>query len=434
MIELRKYQEKISSEACNMLKTKMITYLSMEVRTGKTITALNAAKLYGAKSILFLTKKKAIEGIVNDTLHFPELTVIVINYESVHKRPGIYDLIIVDEAHSMGAYPKPSKRAKDLKEVCKNKPIIFLSGTPSPESYSQLFHQFWISSFSPWKEHKNFYSWARVFVEVKKRYLYGREINDYSNARQELIDPVKEKYFIDYTQLEAGFDVKIEESVLKVPMSDFKRDAIKTLTRDRILTFGNDTIIADTAVKLQSKIHQICSGTVKVERFKSKTNSEGQTEIVQYSESLILDITKAVFIKSNFHDQRIAIYYKFIGEKLALQQVFGENSTEIPEEFQSGLKSVFLGQFQSAREGIRLDQADAMVMYNIDFSFLSYEQTRNRFISKERTKQAKLYWIFTEGGIEEKIYQSVLNKQDYTNYYFKRDYGIKNSKQNQEKT
>lgn len=48
--------------------------------------------------------------------------------------------------------------------------------------------------------------------------------------------------------------------------------------------------------------------------------------------------------------------------------------------------------------------------------------------SKERSKEALLYWIFAKGGIEEKIYQRVINKQDYTLSYFRKDYGIKPEK------
>jgi hypothetical protein len=63
-------------------------------------------------------------------------------------------------------------------------------------------------------------------------------------------------------------------------------------------------------------------------------------------------------------------------------------------------------------------------MYNIDFSAVSYWQSRARLQTKDRVKAAKVYWIFSEGGIESKIYQAVQNKKDYTLNYFKKDYKI----------
>ena len=117
----------------------------MEVRTGKTLTALGICQNLNCNNVLFVTKKKAISSIVSDyKMLDPNYYLEVINYESLHKitrKP--WDIIIVDEAHSLGAFPKPSKRAKNLKiltTLYKSK-VILLSGTPTPESYSQMYHQ-----------------------------------------------------------------------------------------------------------------------------------------------------------------------------------------------------------------------------------------------------------------------------------------------------
>ena len=40
-----------------------IVYIAAEVRTGKSLMALLTAKKFGAKKVLFLTKKKAIDSI-----------------------------------------------------------------------------------------------------------------------------------------------------------------------------------------------------------------------------------------------------------------------------------------------------------------------------------------------------------------------------------
>jgi hypothetical protein len=34
----------------------------------------------------------------------------------------------------------------------------------------------------------------------------------------------------------------------------------------------------------------------------------------------------------------------------------------------------------------------------------------------------EVYWIFARGGIEDKIYKTVLEKKDYTLAYFKKDF------------
>jgi superfamily II DNA or RNA helicase len=81
--KLRDYQQEIANKALNILQAKKIVYLNMEVRTGKTCTSLEVAKNYGAKKVLFLTKKKAIGSIESDYKSFGHTFKIqIINNES----------------------------------------------------------------------------------------------------------------------------------------------------------------------------------------------------------------------------------------------------------------------------------------------------------------------------------------------------------------
>ena len=103
-MELRPYQEKLSAEALGVLKSRGIVYLAMEVRTGKTLTALNTAQLFAAKRVLFLTKKKAMSSIQWDYDNFGfDYHLTIINDESLHLVNGEFDLIIHDEHHRFGA-------------------------------------------------------------------------------------------------------------------------------------------------------------------------------------------------------------------------------------------------------------------------------------------------------------------------------------------
>ena len=113
-MQLRDYQLTISEQANDLLRSFGIVYLAMQVRTGKTITALNTAKLYGAKKVLFVTKLKAISSILKDfeAIQKP-FDMYCINYESLHKCENDFDLIILDESHCLGQYPQPATK-KDL--------------------------------------------------------------------------------------------------------------------------------------------------------------------------------------------------------------------------------------------------------------------------------------------------------------------------------
>ena len=406
-MQLRDYQVDISEQAVQILKEFGLVYLAMQVRTGKTITSLHIASLMGARKVLFVTKKKAISSIQDDYDNSNCLYDIdIINYESVHKAMQDYSLIIIDEAHALGQYPIPSDRTKELKRICEGKPVIYLSGTPSPESYAQMYHQFWVSSFSPFKEYKNFYAWHKEYGIPAKKYVYNRELADYSKVKQERIQTEMAHLMLTYTQEEAGFESLVQEVILYVPMSDKVKWAIDRIKKDKLFrTKDGQVVLADTAVKEMQKIHQICSGSVKTE--------DGN--------AVIFDDTKASFIKERFKGQKIAIFYKYIAEGMQLRATFIDRIVDDPMAFNEAAgDAVFISQIQSGREGINLSTAEALVMYNIDFSAVSYWQSRARMQTKDRTEPSKVYWIFTTGGIEERIFGMVQNKKDFTLSHFKK--------------
>ena len=416
MVELRPYQIDIARRGVDILRRHGILYLAMEVRTGKTLTALHIAYEMGAKNVLFATKRKAISSIQDDyeACNFPYVLDIV-NYESLHKitpaQASDFDLVICDEAHCLGAYPKPSLRSTQMRKLVGHRPVIFLSGTPTPESYSQIYHQLYVSWNSPFPQ-SSFYKWAVDYVKVKIKHIHNRDHKDYSDADKDAIMSVCGHLFISFSQLDAGFDSHVEEDVLYVSMKEQTKRGIEMLMKNKVLKTSQGIVLADTAVKLMNKVHQMCSGTVIID------------QPIDDADRFAFDSTKADMIKDIFKGKKIAIFYKFQAELNMLQVAFAGRLVETPEEFNStGPEKVFVSQIQSGREGINLSSADALVMYNIDFSAVSYWQARARMQTKERKEPAKVYWIFSEGGIETKIYEAVSKKKDYTLTYFRKHFG-----------
>jgi hypothetical protein len=405
-MEFREYQKQIIEKGTQMLRRDGFLYLAMEVRTGKTLTSLGIAEKIGAENLLFITKKKAISSITDDLnkLCTPFVT-FVINYESLHKMPKIkWDFIIVDEAHSIGAFPKPSGRAKkvaDLIRKCRPR-VILMSGTPTPESYSQMYHQVYAIPRNPFSMFKNFYRFADKYVDKKQKIINGFMINDYSKGRMDIVKRMT-PHTINYSQAQAGFSSKIRERVLRVPMTSETYDYAKTLKKDRVLELDDNVVLADTPVKLMQKLHQMYSGTVKFE--------DGS--------STVLDHSKAIFIKSHFKGKKIGIFYKFKAELTALKDVFKEQLTTDLEEFKTTDKSIAL-QIVAGREGISLKEAKYLVYYNIDFSATSYWQSRDRMTTKERA-ESEIFWIFSQDGIEDRIYAAVSKKKSYTLSHFRKD-------------
>ena len=210
-------------------------------------------------------------------------------------------------------------------------------------------------------------------------------------------------YTISYSQKEAGFKTKTNEEVLKVKMNTITYMVIDKLKKDLVVEGKDHVILADTSVKLMSKLHQLFSGTVKFE--------EGG--------SMVLDYAKAEYIYFKFRNQKIGIFYKFKEELNALKSMYRDEICTDIKEFNETDKSIAL-QIVSGREGISLKKASALVYYNIDFSATSYWQSRDRMTTKDR-EYNKIYWVFAEGGIENEIYKTVIKKKDYTLSHFKKD-------------
>lgn len=402
-MELRQYQKELSAQGVEILRHKKIVYYCCEVRVGKTLTALNTAKLFGAKNVLFLTKKKAISSIQFDYDNFGfDFDLTIINDESLHLVEGAFDLIIHDEHHRFGAFPKPNKVAILFKKRYSKLPMIFLSGTPTPESHSQWFHQFWVSNHSPFKQYINFYKWAVDYVDIKQRNIGYAVIKDYSTANEGLIKRVLQNYILTFTQAQAGFTTSVKEMVLECEMQPITKLIIDRLKKDLVVKNAEGQIIlADTGVKLMQKVHQLSSGTCKFEDGSSK----------------VIDASKALFIHDKFEGVKIAIFYKFKEEYNALKSVYGNDLTNDVDEFDNSDKCIAL-QIVSGREGISLKNAKYLVYYNIDFSATSYWQSRDRLTTMQRQSN-EVFWIFSKGGIELDIYKTVLKKKDYTLKIFK---------------
>ena len=412
MKELRDYQINGAKHGESILRMYNILYMAWSVRTGKSATSMEVARLFGAKNVLFLTKKKAIPSITADyhDFNFSNYFVItIINNESMHKieNSSQYDLVIMDESHRHGSFPKPSSGAKDFKKRFGSKPLILLSGTPCPESFSQMYHQFWVSDYSPWSRYSNFYKWATDYVKPAQKRIGSFMYNDYSHGIEKKIMSDVSHIMITYTQEQAGFMSTIDEEIIHVKMKKQTYDLVDKLFSDRVVEGNKEVILADTAAKLMQKTHQLYSGTVKFES----------------GNAMVLDTSKADFIKSHFATSKIGIFYVFKAELHALLEVYGDELTTDIDKFNNGKFKVIALQTVSGREGISLKNADYLVFYNIMHSAVSYWQARDRMTTIDRLNN-KIYWIFSENGIEDKIYKVVKGKKKYTSNVFKKDYKL----------
>jgi hypothetical protein len=79
---------------------------------------------------------------------------------------------------------------------------LLLSGTPTPESFAQFFHQAWATGRGPWDGWKEFYAWHKDLGKSKTQWIAGREVKIYSDVKEAEVMAAMQPYIISFTQAE----------------------------------------------------------------------------------------------------------------------------------------------------------------------------------------------------------------------------------------
>ncbi len=409
MFELTDIQKEMVNKGINIISEYNILYLMFETQVGKTPTSLKIAEQF-SKDILFITKKKMLKEIPSYIEKFGiKANVTAISMDSIHKEKYVpCRVIIVDESHSFGAYPKPSLRQKALKRITGDNIVIFLSATPTPEKYSQIYHQLGVSIYSPFNKYKSFYKWADDYVQIKEKWINGIAMKCYDYAKVERINPYLDMFKLTLTKESAGFKhTEIKEHKITVPMEKAKV-IYDIVSKFDICTVNDKYIISgETAAKKMSKLHQLCGGTV----------------ITECGSTIPVDRSKIEYINKHFKNKKIAIYYKFDGERELIERYLQKEITKNVADFrEAGAETCFISQFQSGREGISLATADYLIFYNIPHSYLDYEQSRNRVTNMNRETQPQVVYLLSDLGLDKKILKTVQNKKQYTLNHFRKEF------------
>lgn len=385
------HQVDISSQALDILRKHMIVYLAMQERTGKTLTSILICEQTKCNNILVITKKKALVGWI-DTLskYKHNKTYECINYESLHKCTFKPDLVIIDEAHSnLGAYPKVGKMWKEVFKFTKGKPIIYLSATPSAQTYAQLYHQFKLSSWTPWIKYPSFYNWHKDYGIENIIYLGGRQLKQYNEVKSEKVMGDVEHLFISYTRTELGFEHEPNDILHYIDLSSEIKEYYNSLLKDRVATVAGTEVIADTVMALRTKLHQIEGSTLK-----------------QEDKNIFLSkIDKIDYILKTWGDSdNLVIFYQYQNELSLLKQTF---------------KSATILQGTSFAEGVDLSMYETCVVYSMDFSTAKYTQRRARQCNMKRDTPIDFHFLLVKGAISEQVYQTVaVNRTNFVDSYF----------------
>lgn len=367
--------------------------LAAEERTGKTGTFLYAIEKSQAQSCLILTKKAAIDDIKEQIEAFGcKKQYEVINYQSLHKiQNADPDVVVLDEFHqALCAYPKPSKTQKSVKNLCKDRIIIYVSATPFSESYSQCFHALDICSYSPFRKYKNFYQWFAHYGIPVERWIGGRKTTEYKLTKEALIKAKLSPYMVQITRKEIGFKHEPEDHVCKVELDEITKTRINLLRKHRILYLENgQEYVADSTMALMNGEYMLTGGGLMIDNEYQPLSNE-----------------KIRYIFEHFDDSKsMAIMAHFVGEQERLKKIFKE-----ADVFSS----------TSDAEGVDLSGYDKLIVYSMSYSTSKYVQRRCRQCNINRKKPIQVYYLLTD-YIDKEVYKSVaVKKKNFTKRVYER--------------
>jgi len=286
------------------LRSNWGAYLHWQERCGKSGAAIWAVENSKAKTCLIVTKKKAMEGWQESLDMFKvSKKYKVINYESLHKVVGEFDIVLIDEAHhAISSFPKPSLAWKRLFPFCKNKPLIYLSATGYAENLGLLYHQLKLMGPRSPLNYRSFYDFHRAYGVPDIAYTpTPRET--YKRYKDDLIlDRVK--HLFDYkTRSDVNIEHEPTSNRIEIELSDQSKELIKTWVKDKLLTIGDITIPNDSPGIARSVHYQLESSTVKGIGFLPSEE-------------------KINYIRENYDIDNIAVMAHFILERELLQKRF----------------------------------------------------------------------------------------------------------------
>lgn len=325
---------------------------------------------------------------------------MVINYELAWRRRELLKLkdftLMLDESSLI-----QNKNAKQTKFIMALKPknVILLSGTPTAGKYENLYTQIQLLG---WKISENLYNQHYVNWKWIETDGFFRKIVDMDNPYKN-VERLKQKireHGGDFVKTEEVFDLPEQTfTTVMVPTTKEYRKFIKT---GYVQMADGSELIGDQAFTKRLYARQLCGmySQAKLEAFK---------ELIQST------------------NDRVVVFYNFKAELAELQNILWDMNRPCSwvngdvkdlEAYEGAEGSVTLVQYQAGAMGLNLQKANKIIYFSLPERSDLFEQSKKR-IHRIGQDRPCFYWIMMcAASIEEQIYQTLLERKDYTDQLF----------------
>lgn len=322
----------------------------------------------------------------------------VINYDLLWRRPKLQALecfaLMFDESSLLqNATSKRTKAA--MKLAGKADTLVLLSGTPVDGKYERLWTQLRMLGWDI--DEKLFW---RQYVESETTMCEGFPITKVTGYKNEerLVRKMKE-LGCDFLKTDDVIDLPDQRFIrVDVPMSEYYRKFAKT---NVVVAFGRefvgDTVFGDLTAKRQLAA---AYSRAKLEAFGDLLDGTSKRLVVFYNFDVELEGLTAEL------EKRCRRYGVLNGKAHDLSPFFDTDD------------GVALIQYQSGAMGVNLQQADACVYFSPPLASSLFEQSKKRIHRVGQDKPCTYYELVSKGTVEDKIYDTLAMRRDYTEKLF----------------
>lgn len=415
-MKLFDYQEK----ALALTSDKDNSAFYYDMGLGKTFIGSERLRLYGERvNIIVCQKSKIKDWCEHFKEHYTDYAVFdltnkkdmqafmiypiykcigIINYELAYRREELRQLkdftMMLDESSMI-----KNETAKRTKFILSLKPshTILLSGTPTDGKYEFLYSQLRLLG---WKITKTAYYNRYIKTELRS---YGgpmfRVVTGYKNV-SELKAKLKEY----------GAVFAKAEEVIKLPEKKFIKEYstvssdYKKFMKDRVIKIDDKELTGDSTLSKRLYARMLCSA---------------------YSKDKISRLIDLV----NSTSDRVIIFYNFNTELEALRKVLFDRPISIVNGQAKDLKayenndnSVTLIQYQAGAMGLNLQKANRIIYFSLPERSELFEQSKARICRIGQEKQCYYHIMMCRKSVEEKIYDCLLMRKDYTDELFRKEF------------
>lgn len=416
-MKLFNYQEK----ALALTSDKDNSAFYYDMGLGKTFIGSERLRLYGERvNIVVCQKSKIKDWCEHFKEHYTDYAVFdltnkkdmqafmiypiykcigIINYELAYRRAELKQLkdftMMLDESSMI-----KNETAKRTKFILSLKPshTILLSGTPTDGKYEFLYSQLRLLG---WKITKTAYYNRYIKTELRS---YGgptfRVVTGYKNV-SELKAKLKEY----------GAVFAKAEEVIKLPEKKFIKEYstvssdYKKFMKDRVIKIDDKELTGDSTLSKRLYARMLCSA---------------------YSKDKISRLIDLV----NSTSDRVIIFYNFNTELEALRKVLFDRPISIVngqvkdlKEYENNDNSVTLIQYQAGAMGLNLQKANRIIYFSLPERSELFEQSKARICRIGQEKQCYYHIMMCHKSVEEKIYECLLMRKDYTDELFRKEFG-----------